>query len=355
MSATLTKPLLVPHNGQGTIRLYTPDADTTSAQPWENPAIRIVQPSQGVLSALPTSEMVAAGKPAAIYLQVQNTHRFPTLGTELLNLYWGKASSGLSWPAPWTGGVFDPALPASPMGGLIASVPLPVIAANGAVVLPPIPWANPPDPTQYSVADGHFCLLARIVSPGLETDGMSVPEGPNLVANVLANGRIAWRNIHLLPIGGLPVDDPSFHIVLSHYGPATADLRLTFTAINANGEALATPPGPINLLRLGNRDLPPIPVANPTQGIGGFGLAPGGQMVLGIDYAAPEDEPDFALRVCQYDDTGTVPVLVGGQTFVRGRVKGFHAEPALRGNGPQPEWWWLLAVVLALFAIATLM
>ena len=331
------------------------EPDTTTTTPWESPSIRIVQPSQGLLSVLPVSEMVAAGKPAAIYVQVQNACPFPTLGTETLNLYWGKASTGLGWPAPWNGGSFDPGFPTSSMGGLIASVPVPVIAANGASILPPITWANPPDPAQYTVADGHFCLLARIVSPGLDNDGMTAPEGADLVANVLNNARIAWRNIHLLPIGGLPVADTSYHIILGNYRPTVANMRLTFAVIDASGKTLRTPPGPIALRRLGNRDLPPIPVTNPSAGIGGFGVAPGAQMVLGIDYTAPETETDFALRVSQYDDSGPIPVLIGGQTFVRGRVKGFPAEPAYRGYGPQPEWWWLLAVVLLLFAVATLL
>ena len=331
------------------------EPDTTTATPWESPSIRIVQPTQGVLAALPLSEKVAAGAPAYIYLQLQNASPFPTLGTEMLNLYWGKASTGLAWPTPWTGGVFDAGFPASPMGGLIATVPVPSIPASGSVILPPITWPNPPDPTKYTIADGHFCLLARIVSPGIDNDGMTVPEGANLPANVLNNARIAWRNIHLLPIGGLPVDDTSYHIIVGNYGPSIGNMRLAFEVIEASGKTLRAPPGPISLRRLGAPDLPPIPVTNPARGVGGFGLAPGAQMLLGIDYTPPEADTDYAVRVSQYDDAGPIPVLVGGQTFVRGRVKGFPAEPALQGYGSQPEWWWLLAVVFVMLLIASLL
>lgn len=297
------------------------EPDTTTTTPWESPGIRIVQPTQGVLSALPPSEKVAAGAPAFIYLQVQNASPFPTLGTEMLNLYWGKASTGLAWPTPWTGGVFDTSFPTSAMGGLIATVPVPAIPASGSVILPPITWPDPPDPMKYTIADGHFCLLARIVSPGIDNDGMTVPEGANLPANVLNNARIAWRNIHLLPIGGLPVDDTSYHIIVGNYGPNIGNMRLAFEVIEAGGKALRVPPGPISLRRLGAPDLPPIPVSNPVLGVGGFGLAPGVQMLLGIDYTPPEADTDYAVRVSQYDDAGPTAVLVGGQTFVRGRAR----------------------------------
>ncbi|MCP3100229.1 VWA domain-containing protein [Myxococcus sp. K15C18031901] len=55
-----------------------------------------------------------------------------------------------------------------------------------------IPWPNVPVP-------GHYCLLARWVSPG---DPMTYPEliGSNTVTNTQANNNIAWRNVDVIRI-----------------------------------------------------------------------------------------------------------------------------------------------------------
>lgn len=93
-----------------------------------------------------------------VYVRVRN-RGCKTAGSQsgTLKLYWAKASSSLSWPAPWDGSVTSPAL----MGGLIGSQPVTVVGGSQEILL--FDW-TPPDPSEY-VAFGadkaHFCLLAH--------------------------------------------------------------------------------------------------------------------------------------------------------------------------------------------------
>jgi Pregnancy-associated plasma protein-A len=128
-----------------------------------------------------------------IYVRVRNQScSEDASGT--LNLYWAKASSGLSWPAPWDGSVIMPALMGDPVGSQsTGSVP-----AGGFVILE-FPW-NPPNPDDYisfGADKSHFCLLSRIETPA----GMTFPETGNLYENVRRNNNIVWKNITVLGSG----------------------------------------------------------------------------------------------------------------------------------------------------------
>jgi hypothetical protein len=85
-----------------------------------------------------------------------------------LHVYRTTPGGGSAWPADWT-----------PIGWTT----VPVYAGETTVV---IPWAgqNVPGP-------GHFCLLARWVSPN---DPMTF-EGPETSVNTRANNNIAWHNV----------------------------------------------------------------------------------------------------------------------------------------------------------------
>ncbi len=115
-----------------------------------------------------------------------------------LKLYWAKASSSLSWPAPWDGSVTSPAL----MGSLIGSQS--VTVNGGATTIVELPW-TPPDPSDYAAfgADkAHFCLLARIETATTAPFGMTFPETSNLYANVQNNNNIVWKNISIVDTDG---------------------------------------------------------------------------------------------------------------------------------------------------------
>jgi hypothetical protein len=134
-----------------------------------------------------------------VYVRVRN-RGCPAAGSQsgTLKLYWAKASSSLSWPAPWDGSVAVPAL----MGGLIGSQA--VTVAGGAQEILSFPW-TPPDPSDYSSfgADkAHFCLLARIETAAAAPYGMTTPETGNLSANVRNNNNIVWKNITIADTDG---------------------------------------------------------------------------------------------------------------------------------------------------------
>lgn len=115
-----------------------------------------------------------------------------------LKLYWAKASSSLSWPAPWDGSVASPAL----MGGLVGSQAVSVNGGDTEIV--EFAW-TPPDPSDYAAfgADkAHFCLLARIETSATAPFGMSFAETANLYANVQNNNNIVWKNISIVDTDG---------------------------------------------------------------------------------------------------------------------------------------------------------
>lgn len=134
-----------------------------------------------------------SGPPNYVYVQIRNlgcnaatsaTHR----------LYWAKASSALSWPAPWDGSVATPAL----MGSQIGSQPSGVISGGGSTILV-YPW-NPPNPADYTSfgADkSHFCLLSRVETAPTSPYGMTFPETSDLYANVQNNNKIVWKNVEV--------------------------------------------------------------------------------------------------------------------------------------------------------------
>jgi hypothetical protein len=358
-------------------RGYEPD--TTSTRFWETLAISVTQNSAGPLAILPPSEDVNGGQKCYLYIQVQNFGPTPTLGIETLNLSWAKASSGPSWPVPWDGSIFDvPNFPTSAMGGSIAdSVSIPVLPALGSVVVGPVPWDKAPDPKKYVVKDGHFCLLARIVTPGLGALGMSYPEGNNLGVNVLNNARIVQRNIHIItlnPAIGSP-RSPVSSVLVSNYSGGPMNTRMAFELLDAEGRPLWVPAGRVligaegvslkALLRssLGDAFNGQEQVALPDieAGIDNLSLAPGETVAFTVDYETETPLNAYAIQVSQYAKESDGEKLIGGQTFVKGQVSGFpvrqdkpDGEDSPPTSSESKKFWWILVLLLALGIIIIL-
>lgn len=149
-----------------------------------------------------------------------------------LKLYWAKASSSLSWPAPWDGSVTSPAL----MGGLIGSQP--VTVAGGNIQIVEFPW-TPPDPSNYAAfgADqAHFCLLARIETSSTAPFGMAPPETDNLYANVQNNNNIVWKNITIVDTDGSGMRFAD--VVIGNFGRELQETRLLFETPKSRGASL---------------------------------------------------------------------------------------------------------------------
>ena len=110
------------------------------------------------------------GQTNCVYVRLHNRDQ-PASGT--LDVRYANAGLGLAWPTDWQ---LISTASASP-------------AANATVVIG-IPW-SPPAPG----ATGHFCLLARWLSP---SDPMTWAETSDVNFNTRFNNNIAWKNIHIV-------------------------------------------------------------------------------------------------------------------------------------------------------------
>ncbi len=230
---------LVPVAAAATPDLWMQDnADDTGAEPdpssnpmWISDDIWVRNASDGLTNQdhqNPLGEQMNY-----VYVRVRNRGCAGT-GSQsgTLKLYWAKASSSLSWPAPWDGSVTSPAL----MGGPIGSQP--VTVAGGAQEIVSFDW-TPPDPSDYAAfgADkAHFCLLARIETSATAPFGMTTPETGNLYANVQNNNNIVWKNISIVDTDG---DGARFaDMIIGNFGRERRATHLVFTTSKGRGSSL---------------------------------------------------------------------------------------------------------------------
>ncbi len=131
--------------------------------------------------------------PNYIYVRVRNRGCQPSTSVNV-RLFWAKASTGLGWPNPWTGGITTGgALMGNEAGTPVATGTI----AGGSSTIVQFAW-NPPNPADYMAAfgddKGHFCLLAAIEP--LSTSPM------DLNTMVQNNKTIAWKNVQVAGAGG---------------------------------------------------------------------------------------------------------------------------------------------------------
>ncbi|MCP4217381.1 MAG: zinc metalloprotease [bacterium] len=128
-----------------------------------------------------------------VYVRVKN-RGCDSSDSGTVKLYWAKASTALSWPAPWDGSITSPALMGDPIGSQSVTV------SSGDYEILEFAW-SPPNPADYSSfgADkSHFCLLARIETSSSSPYGMTTPETSGLNSNVRNNNNIAWKNVTIV-------------------------------------------------------------------------------------------------------------------------------------------------------------
>jgi len=133
-----------------------------------------------------------------VYVRVRN-RGCATSSTATLKLYWAKASTGVSWPAPWDGSVVSPLI----MGNVVGTQSIGPIAGNDFAIYH-FNW-HTPKPSDYDniIPDiSHFCLIARIETVPSGTYGMTSPETTAFWENVKNNNNIVWKNIHINDLDG---------------------------------------------------------------------------------------------------------------------------------------------------------
>lgn len=166
----------------------------------------------------------ALGLPNYVYVRVRN-RGCASASSATLKLYWAKASTGLSWPAPWDGSVTTPAL----MGGsIIPSQPTGSVAGGGFVILE-FPWypPNPLDYISFGADRSHFCLLSRIETSATPPYGMTFPEGSDLGANVRNNNNIVWKNVDVVEAS--PGGNRIAWVTVGNFEPEELQTKLVFT------------------------------------------------------------------------------------------------------------------------------
>jgi hypothetical protein len=340
-SASLLQPFLVMAD-TATDKGIEPD--TTTTLPWQSPDITISsdQPNQLI----------------NVSVSVHNKGMMDSAGTEQLTLYWAKASAGLAWPAPWDDTVHDAT--GETMGRLIGTQTLPVISAGGSQSTS-FPWTTP-DPTKYTIADGHFCLLARIQSSSGPPYGMTFPELADLVTNALNNSRIAWVNIHIVnPVGGMVRVGGG--VILANYTAKSMNASMTLELLGADGKrmdpghgsVLLTAKGTAQEKLLGHRELENLGdgafrVINVSLPIENIRLEPGEMMNVQAEFVTEERLKGGALTVTQSNQTGGLVNIIGGQTFVYGQVAGFHPVSSGKGGCLWPCSW-IAGLVLLLASL----
>ena len=200
MSDLLSSDALIPPPAVSSADLYIQDTpedignepNNESDNFYISPDIWVRNTNDGAMNREHQNAVFRPSGPNFVYVRVRNRGCYASTSSNV-TLYWAKASSGLSWPDPWTGAV---SIAGASMGGMIGTQPTSVIAGASSTILV-FPW-SPPNPNDYSSfgADkAHFCLLARILPP-------AITETTSLWDNVKNNNNIAWKNIEVTSSGG---------------------------------------------------------------------------------------------------------------------------------------------------------
>jgi hypothetical protein len=283
---------------------------------------------------------------ALVYVRVANVGAAGgpgTTGTEVVKVYFAKASAGLDWPAPWDGLTFDQGNTDLPFGGLIGAQSVGPIAPGNQTIFT-FPWPDVPPEQLYSIPDGHFCLLARVERNSLFPFGMDYPEEfgaftaegqASLNYNVQQNPPVGWRNIAISPNN--PLDHRVILGVLgANHISQSRVMRFAIETLNRHG-LRAHIPGTFSLHAAGATldrllEVTPERHADHHLGDGRFNLhdlsirlRPHEVLPFRVEYETNGEVRDFAMRVMQYVETSRGPKLLGGQTFVVGKVHGLNA------------------------------
>lgn len=189
--------LLPPPDDGGSADLYIQDTPEDIGNEPNNESDRFyisediwVRNTRGTTNQEHKNPVYAPGSSVYVYVRVRNTGCASSEDANV-RLYWAKASSGLSWTAPWDGSV---TIDGAVMGGEIDLQPTGVVPGGSFTILE-YEWSipNPADYASFDAERVHFCLLARLETSG----GMSFSETSNLGDNVKNNNNIAWKNIDI--------------------------------------------------------------------------------------------------------------------------------------------------------------
>jgi len=203
-----------------------------------------------------------------VHVKVRNNGSVASSGTEMLNVYYAKASVSLNWPDAWHNND-DAADENRPIGDRINLVPfyLPSIPAGGEETFV-FEWhdlnaedywnrINIKETGDFDVGETygknrHFCLLARVERSEYAPYGMSVLEVGSINKNTGENNNIAWRNVTILDQNGerttgggiTDVDDVvnwnTAFLNIGNYENDPVNAKLEFEKLLINNKSLQT-------------------------------------------------------------------------------------------------------------------
>ncbi|HEV7800409.1 MAG TPA: cellulase family glycosylhydrolase [Burkholderiales bacterium] len=329
-----------------------PNATTTVG--WESPDVWVRQSADGIT----VGEPILGGQPSVVYVSVTNKGGapYPDGGSDIVRLYWAKAETGLSWPAPWNGSIPKQGkeiTPFKPVGAILPAQSAPL----------QFDWADTPNPADYA-NDGHFCLLAFVTkATSLQFEGF---QGPDLNQNVLKLSKVAWRNIHIVPVAKM---ENMGDMVVANHTDRNMAAQVAFEILDAGatpihrarGNLFITPRGAaLDKLRedraarrfledMGDGTFRVLDIAT---GIPHLDLRPEEALPFALAYVPDREVKGYAVRVTQFSLDGASRKPIGGQTFVAGEVEGFTTRRARRRGGSY--WPWAIAAGSLLLLLALL-
>jgi hypothetical protein len=181
-----------------------PDANMLGKDIWASRAIWIRQSGTCSGTTVANHQNAEFGQTNKICVQVTNRGQ-RTAASTTVEAYWANPSTGLTWGTGlWT--MAD--------SKVITNLPA------GGQQIAELDWTNVPDPTLSP--NGHFCLVARLVST---EDPMSYPEGQDLGANVVFNNNVSWRNVNVDDLTHKTSGTATVHVRNVKREPAAIDLR----------------------------------------------------------------------------------------------------------------------------------
>ncbi len=325
------------------------EKDTLPQNFWESEAIWMrLADDNGT-----ANQVIRGNTPCWIYVNIKNRGLGQSRGTEFAKLYWAKGGLALGWPAPWNNGdkygaeISTESLPVIPGG-------LDYIAKFSFTTLNPLDYKAEFGATNN---DHHFCLLARIETAGAsENFGMTFPEviGSN-AENVLNNNNIAQRNIVIDDaVTGGPVKGgkivPFHGTIAANYGKKSIVTRISFCIFNQRGEKVKAKKGELELkfqahalkklLKSGFNTDNFMPMRSPIDdhitgeifgvrdaeiGMSGLKLEPGELLPFSFFYNS-EHTGGYIIKVIQYAHSHNKEIIIGGQTFIYGKVRLKHIK-----------------------------
>jgi len=178
------------------------EPNTTTQYMWTSDAIWVRNNDDGTINQVHENPEYTPSVPNYVYVRVTNKSCTTSSGNEKLKLFWAKASTGLGWPNPWNGGIYENGSTTALMGEPLGEKLIPALQPGQEAIVK-FSW-EVPNPNNYSQEQWHFCLLTKIET---SDDPLTFDETSDLNLNVKNNNNIAWKNISVFD--AVP-DAPSF-------------------------------------------------------------------------------------------------------------------------------------------------